>query len=169
MPQQATVINNDTLRITASKPAQPVGGKSYLSARLESKATFGPGQYYEARIDLPSGQRNVAGVLAQRQRRAMAARRRNRHYGEQGAIVRRCQQRISLSKESRSLLRSAFLCRPGLRALAGSKFSSGIPHLRRGLGKHATEVLCGQPSHLYSEREFGDVGRQFSHEEEHHS
>jgi beta-glucanase (GH16 family) len=55
MPSQATVINNDTLRITADKPAQPVGGKSYLSARLESKATFGPGQYYEARIDLPSG------------------------------------------------------------------------------------------------------------------
>jgi beta-glucanase (GH16 family) len=54
-PQQATVINNDTLRITADKPAAPVGGKSYLSARLESKATFGPGQYYEARIDLPAG------------------------------------------------------------------------------------------------------------------
>ena len=54
-PQQATVINNDTLRITADKPASPVSGKSYLSARLESKATFGPGQYYEARIDLPSG------------------------------------------------------------------------------------------------------------------
>jgi beta-glucanase (GH16 family) len=55
LPQQATVINNDTLRITADKPAQPFMGKSYLSARLESKATFGPGSYYEARIDLPAG------------------------------------------------------------------------------------------------------------------
>jgi beta-glucanase (GH16 family) len=54
-PQQATVINNDTLRITADKPASPVGGKAYLSARLESKSTFGPGSYYEARIDLPAG------------------------------------------------------------------------------------------------------------------
>jgi hypothetical protein len=45
MSSQATVINNDTLRITASKPASPVGGKSYLSARLETKATFGPGSY----------------------------------------------------------------------------------------------------------------------------
>jgi beta-glucanase (GH16 family) len=55
LPSQATIVNNDILRITADKPAQPVGGKSYLSARLESKATFGPGSYYEARIDLPAG------------------------------------------------------------------------------------------------------------------
>ncbi|HEY4232896.1 MAG TPA: family 16 glycosylhydrolase [Lacipirellulaceae bacterium] len=55
MPSQATIINNDVLRITASQPTAPVGGKSYLSARLESKGTFGPGSYFEARIDLPSG------------------------------------------------------------------------------------------------------------------
>jgi beta-glucanase (GH16 family) len=55
LPQQAT-INNGNLRITATNQAITQGGitRNYRSARLESKATFGPGRF-EARIDLPAG------------------------------------------------------------------------------------------------------------------
>jgi beta-glucanase (GH16 family) len=51
-PQQATVVDGK-LRITATD--QPLDGKLYRSARLESWQTFGPGRF-EARIDLPTTQ-----------------------------------------------------------------------------------------------------------------
>ena len=51
-PQQASIVD-DKLRITATN--QPLDGKAYRSARLESWQTFGPGRF-EARIDLPTTQ-----------------------------------------------------------------------------------------------------------------
>jgi beta-glucanase (GH16 family) len=56
LPQQATVADG-MLRITASNQAITLNGvtRSYRSARLESKMTFGSSGRYEARIDLPSG------------------------------------------------------------------------------------------------------------------
>jgi beta-glucanase (GH16 family) len=53
LPSQDTLLNGN-LRITADKPAQPVGGKTYISGRLESLATFPQGRF-EARIDIPAG------------------------------------------------------------------------------------------------------------------
>ena len=52
IPQQATV-SDGRLRITATN--QPLDGKLYRSARLESWQTFAPGRF-EARIDLPTTQ-----------------------------------------------------------------------------------------------------------------
>lgn len=56
LPQQATVANG-FLRITATNQAITLNNvtRSYRSARLESKMTFGSSGRYEARIDLPSG------------------------------------------------------------------------------------------------------------------
>jgi beta-glucanase (GH16 family) len=56
LPQQATEANG-VLRITASNQPITLNGvtRSYRSARLESKMTFGSSGRYEARIDLPSG------------------------------------------------------------------------------------------------------------------
>jgi beta-glucanase (GH16 family) len=51
-PQQASIVDGK-LRITATN--QPLDGKAYRSARLESWQTFGPGRF-EARIDLPTTQ-----------------------------------------------------------------------------------------------------------------
>src|SRR5688572_6284744 len=51
-PQQASIVDG-RLRITATN--QPLDGKLYRSARLESWQTFGPGRF-EARIDLPTTQ-----------------------------------------------------------------------------------------------------------------
>jgi beta-glucanase (GH16 family) len=51
LPDQASIVNGN-LRITATN--QPLAGKSYRSARLESKSTFNVGRF-EARIDLPAG------------------------------------------------------------------------------------------------------------------
>ena len=51
-PQQATVADG-LLRITATD--EPLDGKHYRSARLESWQTFAPGRF-EARIDLPTTQ-----------------------------------------------------------------------------------------------------------------
>jgi beta-glucanase (GH16 family) len=52
IPQQASIVDGN-LRITATN--QPLDGKLYRSARLESWQTFGPGRF-EARIDLPTTQ-----------------------------------------------------------------------------------------------------------------
>jgi beta-glucanase (GH16 family) len=56
IPQQATEADG-MLRITASNQSITLNNvtRSYRSARLESKMTFGPSGRYEARIDLPSG------------------------------------------------------------------------------------------------------------------
>jgi beta-glucanase (GH16 family) len=51
-PEQASIVD-DHLRITATN--QPLAGKLYRSARLESDLAFGPGRF-EARIDLPTTQ-----------------------------------------------------------------------------------------------------------------
>jgi beta-glucanase (GH16 family) len=50
VPEQASIVDGK-LRITATN--QPLDGKLYRSARLESWQTFGPGRF-EARIDLPT-------------------------------------------------------------------------------------------------------------------
>lgn len=52
VPQQASIVDGK-LRITATD--EPLDGKAYRSARLESWQTFGPGRF-EARIDLPTTQ-----------------------------------------------------------------------------------------------------------------
>jgi beta-glucanase (GH16 family) len=52
VPQQASIVDGK-LRITATN--QPLDGKNYRSARLESWQTYGPGRF-EARIDLPTTQ-----------------------------------------------------------------------------------------------------------------
>lgn len=52
LPAQASILGGN-LRITATN--QPIAGKQYRSARLESWDTFGPGRF-EARIDLPTTQ-----------------------------------------------------------------------------------------------------------------
>jgi beta-glucanase (GH16 family) len=52
LPDQASIVGGN-LRITATN--QPLAGKPYRSARLESKLTFSFGRF-EARIDLPAGQ-----------------------------------------------------------------------------------------------------------------
>ena len=51
-PEQASIVDGK-LRITATN--QPLDGKLYRSARLESVQKFGPGRF-EARIDLPTTQ-----------------------------------------------------------------------------------------------------------------
>jgi beta-glucanase (GH16 family) len=51
-PEQATIVDGK-LRITATN--EPLDGKPYRSARLESMSQFGPGRF-EARIDLPTTQ-----------------------------------------------------------------------------------------------------------------
>jgi beta-glucanase (GH16 family) len=51
-PEQASIVDG-TLRITATN--QPLEGKLYRSARLESVQKFAPGRF-EARIDLPTTQ-----------------------------------------------------------------------------------------------------------------
>jgi beta-glucanase (GH16 family) len=50
VPEQASIVDGK-LRITATN--QPLDGKAYRSARLESWQTYGPGRF-EARIDLPT-------------------------------------------------------------------------------------------------------------------
>jgi beta-glucanase (GH16 family) len=51
LPGQASIVGGN-LRITATN--QPLSGKLYRSARLESKSAFNVGRF-EARIDLPAG------------------------------------------------------------------------------------------------------------------
>lgn len=51
-PEQASIVDGK-LRITATN--EPISGKDYRSARLESFGTYGPGRF-EARIDLPTTQ-----------------------------------------------------------------------------------------------------------------
>jgi beta-glucanase (GH16 family) len=51
-PEQSSIVDGN-LRITATN--QPLDGKLYRSARLESVQKFGPGRF-EARIDLPTTQ-----------------------------------------------------------------------------------------------------------------
>jgi beta-glucanase (GH16 family) len=57
LPAQATV-SDGLLHITAAKQSITLNGvtRSYRSARLESKMTFGPSGRYEARLDIPGGQ-----------------------------------------------------------------------------------------------------------------